>query len=391
MDYLISVSFGELTLKGDNRKDFENRIIRKIKKSIESFEIDEFYKEQGKVYIKANREFYKEMIEKIKKVFGIFYICEVLRCKKDICDIEQMTKKLIFDLDIKEKKTFKVFINRVDKKFTPKSPELSKMLGGVVLKNFGNFLKVDVHNPQIHLFVDVKEYVYGYVKRYKGFGGLPIGSSGRGLLLLSGGIDSPVAGFVMGKRGMEIGVIHFHSYPFTSERAEEKVKDLAKILSEYVGKFTMTSINLFPIQKEIASKCPEKEITILGRIFMMKIAEKLAVKQNYNALVTGESLGQVASQTIQGLTVVDKLIDISILRPLIAMDKTEIIDIARTIGTYETSILPFEDCCTVFLPKHPVTKPKIEDITKSLSLLDVDSLIKDAISNKKVYNIKNEQ
>lgn len=391
MDYLISVSFGELTLKGDNRKDFENRIIRKIKKSIESFEIDEFYKEQGKVYIKANREFYKEMIEKIKKVFGIFYICEVLRCKKDICDIEQMTKKLIFDLDIKEKKTFKVFINRVDKKFTPKSPELSKMLGGVVLKNFGNFLKVDVHNPQIHLFVDVKEYVYGYVKRYKGFGGLPIGSSGRGLLLLSGGIDSPVAGFVMGKRGMEMGVIHFHSYPFTSERAEEKVKDLAKILSEYVGKFTMTSINLFPIQKEIASKCPEKEITILGRIFMMKIAEKLAVKQNYNALVTGESLGQVASQTIQGLTVVDKLIDISILRPLIAMDKTEIIDIARTIGTYETSILPFEDCCTVFLPKHPVTKPKIEDITKSLSLLDVDSLIKDAISNKKVYNIKNEQ
>lgn len=391
MDYLISVSFGELTLKGDNRKDFENRIIRKIKKSIESFEIDEFYKEQGKVYIKANREFYKEMIEKIKKVFGIFYICEVLRCKKDIYDIEQMTKKLIFDLDIKEKKTFKVFINRVDKKFTPKSPELSKMLGGVVLKNFGNFLKVDVHNPQIHLFVDVKEYVYGYVKRYKGFGGLPIGSSGRGLLLLSGGIDSPVAGFVMGKRGMEIGVIHFHSYPFTSERAEEKVKDLAKILSEYVGKFTMTSINLFPIQKEIASKCPEKEITILGRIFMMKIAEKLAVKQNYNALVTGESLGQVASQTIQGLTVVDKLIDISILRPLIAMDKTEIIDIARTIGTYETSILPFEDCCTVFLPKHPVTKPKIEDITKSLSLLDVDSLIKEAISNKKVYNIKNEQ
>lgn len=391
MDYLISVSFGELTLKGDNRKDFENRIIRKIKKAIESFEIDEFYKEQGKVYIKANREFYKEMIEKIKKVFGIFYICEVLRCKKDICDIEQMTKKLIFDLDIKEKKTFKVFINRVDKKFTPKSPELSKMLGGVVLKNFGNFLKVDVHDPQIHLFVDVKEYVYGYVKRYKGFGGLPIGSSGRGLLLLSGGIDSPVAGFVMGKRGMEIGVIHFHSYPFTSERAEEKVKDLAKILSEYVGKFTMTSINLFPIQKEIASKCPEKEITILGRIFMMKIAEKLAVKQNYNALVTGESLGQVASQTIQGLTVVDKLIDISILRPLIAMDKTEIIDIARTIGTYETSILPFEDCCTVFLPKHPVTKPKIEDITKSLSLLDVDSLIKEAISNKKVYNIKNEQ
>ena len=349
MDYLISVSFGELTLKGDNRKDFENRIIRKIKKAIADFEVKEFYKEQGKVYIKADRELFDEMIEQIKKVFGIFYICEVLRTEKKLENIKEATRVLVSDLGINEEKTFKVFVNR-----------------------------------------DVKEYVYVYVKRYKGFGGLPIGSSGRGLLLLSGGIDSPVAGFVMGKRGMEIGAIHFHSYPFTSERGEEKVKDLAKILSNYVGKFTMTSINLLPIQKEIASKCPEKEITILGRIFMMKIAEKLAIKQNYHALITGESLGQVASQTIQGITVVDKSTEISILRPLIAMDKTEIIDIARMIDTYETSILPFEDCCTVFLPKHPVTKPKIEDINNSLSLLDVDRLIDEALVNKEVYEI-NEQ
>lgn len=390
MDYLISVSFGELTLKGDNRKDFENRIIRKIKKAISNFEVEEFYKEQGKVYIKADRELFEEMIEQIKKVFGIFYICEVLRCEKNVESIKEATKTLIGDLEINEEKTFKVFVNRVDKKFTPKSPELSRELGGVILKNFGNILKVDVHNPQMPVYVDVKEYAYVYVKRYKGFGGLPIGSSGRGLLLLSGGIDSPVAGFVMGKRGMEIGAIHFHSYPFTSERGEEKVKDLSKILSNYVGKFTMTSINLLPIQKEIASKCPEKEITILGRIFMMKIAEKLAIKQNYHALITGESLGQVASQTIQGLTVVDKSTEISILRPLIAMDKTEIIDIARMIDTYETSILPFEDCCTVFLPKHPVTKPKIEDINNSLSLLEVDKLIDEALANKKVYEI-NEQ
>ena len=369
MDYLISVSFGELTLKGDNRKDFENRIIRKIKKAIENFEVEEFYKEQGKVYIKADRELFDEMIEQIKKVFGIFYICEVLRTEKTLDNISEATRVLVNDLGINEEKTFKVFVNRVDKKFTPKSPELSRDLGGVVLKNFGNILKVDVHNPQMPIYVDVKEYVYVYVKRYKGFGGLPIGSSGR---------------------GMEIGAIHFHSYPFTSERGEEKVKDLTKILSNYVGKFTMTSINLLPIQKEIASKCPEKEITILGRIFMMKIAEKLAIKQNYHALITGESLGQVASQTIQGITVVDKSTEISILRPLIAMDKTEIIDIARTIDTYETSILPFEDCCTVFLPKHPVTKPKIEDINNSLSLLDVDRLIDEALANKKVYEI-NEQ
>lgn len=388
MDYLISVSFGELTLKGDNRKDFENRIIKKIKKAISDFEIQEFYKEQGKVYIKADRELFDKMITEIKKVFGIFYICEVLRCDKNIEQIKIATNKLVEDLNISELTTFKVYVNRVDKKFTPKSPELSRELGGVILRNHGNMLKVDVHNPQLPVYVDVKENVYIYVKRYKGFGGLPIGSSGRGLLLLSGGIDSPVAGFMMGKRGMEIGAIHFHSYPFTSEQGEEKVKKLAQILSEYVGKFTMTSINLLPVQREIAENCPEKEITILGRIFMMKIAEKLAVKQNYNALITGESLGQVASQTIQGLTVVDKLVDISILRPLIALDKTEIIDIARNIDTYETSILPFEDCCTVFLPKHPVTKPKFDDIQNSLSKLNVEKLIDDALNNKKVFEIK---
>lgn len=387
MEYLLSVSFGELTLKGDNRKDFENRIIKKIKKSIADFDVEEFYQEQGKVYIRADRENFEEMIEKIKKVFGIYYICEVIRCEKTVEAMREATKKLVGDLNLNENTTFKVFVNRVDKKFVPKSPELARDLGGVILKNYGNILKVDVHDPKMPVFVDVKENSYVYVKRFRGLGGLPIGSSGRGLLLLSGGIDSPVAGFMMGKRGMEIGAIHFHSYPFTSEQGEEKVKTLAKILSNYVGKFTMTSINLLPIQREIASKCPEREITILGRIFMMKIAEKLAKTQHYNALITGESLGQVASQTIQGITVVDGNTDIPILRPLIAMDKTEIIDIARMIETYETSILPFEDCCTVFLPKHPVTKPKLEDIAKSLSLLDVEKLIDDALESKEVYQI----
>lgn len=387
MEYLLSVSFGELTLKGDNRKDFENRIIKKIKKAIIDFDVEEFYQEQGKVYIRAERENFEEMIEKIKKVFGIYYISEVIRCEKTVEAMREATKRLVGDLNITENTTFKVFVNRVDKKFTPKSPELARDLGGVILKNYGNILKVDVHNPQMPVFIDVKENSYVYVKRFRGLGGLPIGSSGRGLLLLSGGIDSPVAGFMMGKRGMEIGAIHFHSYPFTSEQGEEKVKTLAKILSNYVGKFTMTSINLLPIQREIASKCPEREITILGRIFMMKIAEKLAKTQHYNALITGESLGQVASQTIQGITVVDGNSDIPILRPLIAMDKTEIIDIARMIETYETSILPFEDCCTVFLPKHPVTKPKLEDIANSLSLLDVEKLIDDALESKEVYQI----
>ena len=386
MDYLISVSFGELTLKGDNRKDFENRIIRKIKKAIADFEVEEFYKEQGKVYIKADRELFDEMIEQIKKVFGICYICEVLRTEKKLENIKEATRFLVSDLGINEEKTFKVFVNRVDKKFTPKSPELSRELGGIVLKNFGNLLKVDVHNPQMPIFVDVKEYVYVYVKRYKGFGGLPIGSSGRGLLLLSGGIDSPVAGFVMGKRGMEIGTIHFHSYPFTSERGEEKVKDLAKILSNYVGKFTMTSINLLPIQKEIASKCPEKEITILGRIFMMKIAEKLAIKQNYHALITGESLGQVASQTMGGLTCTNASVEkLPVFRPLIGMDKTEIIEIAKEIETYEKSIEPYEDSCVIFAPKHPVTNPKLEDVLAEEAKIENYDEIMDEIFEEREY------
>ena len=209
-----------------------------------------------------------------------------------------------------------------------------------------------------------------------------------GLMLLSGGIDSPVAGFMMAKRGLEINCIHFHSYPFTSERAEEKVKDLAGILAKYTGKFKFFSINLLEIQKEIKKSCPEKEMTIISRRFMMRIAEKIANHNNYDALITGESLGQVASQTVQGIAVTNKSVDIPVLRPLIGMDKVDIIHIAEDIETYDVSILPFEDCCSVFLPKHPVTRPKVEDIDTSEESLDIDRLVSDAISNMKVYTIE---
>ena len=230
----------------------------------------------------------------------------------------------------------------------------------------------------------------GYEGQYriKGYGGLPIGTNGKGLLLLSGGIDSPVAGFLMAKRGVEISAIHFHSYPFTSERAEEKVKTLAKILSLYTGKINMYSVNILDIQKQINQKCPEDQITILSRRFMMRIAERVAMDNEIDALITGESLGQVASQTIKSLYVTNSSVNIPIFRPLIGLDKVQIIEIAKDIETYETSILPYDDCCTLFLPKHPVTKPKLEDIEKSESNLDVEGLISHALETMKVYEIQ---
>ncbi|HHX67129.1 MAG: tRNA uracil 4-sulfurtransferase ThiI [Miniphocaeibacter sp.] len=388
MDWYISVSFGELTLKGSNRRVFEDRAVKKVLNSIKEFNIEKHYKEQGKLYIKANKEDFPEMIKSIKKVFGIIYISPCLKVEKDIEKMEKGIVEFVREKNLTEEASFKVEVNRVDKSFKFKSPELNPRLGGAVLKQFGNLLKVDVHNPDFKIYVDVKQNVYIYSDRTKGWGGLPIGSSGRGLLLLSGGIDSPVAGFLLAKRGVEISALHFHSYPFTSDRSVEKVKDLAKQLSYYTGKITMYSINLLPIQKEINEKCREREMTILSRRFMMRIGEKLSQKYEYDALITGESLGQVASQTIQGVSVINQAVEMPILRPLIAMDKTEIIEISREIGTYETSILPFEDCCTVFLPRRPVTKPRLRDIQASEKNLDIDKLVDDAIEKMEIFKIE---
>lgn len=389
MNWYISVSFGELTLKGNNRKIFEDRAVKKVLRSIKDFQIEEHYKEQGKLYIKADKEDFPEMIDSIKKVFGIAYISPCIKVEKNIEDMEESIVEFIREKNITENKTFKVEVNRVDKSFKYKSPELNPRLGGAILKNFGNVLSVDVHNPDFKVYIDVKRNVYIFSDRTKGWGGLPIGSSGRGLLLLSGGIDSPVAGFLLAKRGVEISALHFHSYPFTSDRGLEKVKDLARQLSYYTGRITMYSINLLPIQKEINEKCREREMTILSRRFMMRIGEELSKKYEYDALITGESLGQVASQTIQGVSVINSSVEMPILRPLIAMDKSEIIEISREIGTYETSILPFEDCCTVFLPRRPVTKPKLHDILRSEGNIDVEELVKDAIESMEIFKIEN--
>ncbi|MCF6465713.1 tRNA uracil 4-sulfurtransferase ThiI [Clostridium sp. Cult2] len=388
MDKVLSISIGEIALKGKNRKYFEDKLISRMRKAIKGLHYSKIYKEQGKIYIEAPEDNFPMMINKLKKVFGLVYISPCIRVEKDINEIEKAIIEIMKEKQMKDPvKTFKIKTNRVDKNFPIKSPEVSKKMGGVVLNNIEG-VKVDIHNPDTYVFIDIKQNAYIYTERIEGYGGLPVGTNGKGLLLLSGGIDSPVAGFLMAKRGVELSGIHYHSYPFTSERAEEKVKKLAKILSIYTGRIKLYSVNILQIQKELNAKCPEDEMTILSRRFMMRIAEKIALDNNIDALITGESLGQVASQTIKGLSVINSVVDMPILRPLIGQDKVEIIDIAKDIETYDTSILPYDDCCTLFLPKHPVTKPKLADIEKSEEAIDVERLVKEAVSNVEIYYIE---
>ncbi len=388
MDKILSISYGELALKGLNRRYFEDQLISNIKRAIKDLGYEKIYKEQGKLYIEANEDDFPQMINRLKKVFGLVNISPCIRTEKNIEDIEKAAIEIMKEKTKNQAiKTFKVESKRADKTFPIKSPDLSRKIGGVILKNFSD-LTVDVHKPDTFLYIDIKQKAYIYTERIKGYGGLPVGTNGKALLLLSGGIDSPVAGFMMAKRGVEISAVHYHSYPFTSERSEEKVKELASILSRYTGKIKMFSVNILEIQKEINAKCKENEMTILSRRFMMRIAEKIALREGIHGLITGESLGQVASQTIQSLSVTNAAVNLPVFRPLIGLDKLDIVEIAKDIETYETSILPYEDCCTVFLPKHPVTKPKLEDIIKSEELLEVDSLIERALENMKVTIIE---
>lgn len=389
MRKVLSISLGELALKGLNRGYFERQLIRQISKGIKDIGYETIYKEQGKIYIEGNEDDYSLMINRLKKVFGLVYISPCIKTDKDMNNIQMASIEAMRDRRHRSDiKTFKVDTNRSDKSFFMKSPDVSRNIGGIILKEFGD-LKVDVHNPDVYLYIDIKqENAYIYTEKIKAYGGLPVGTNGKGLLLLSGGIDSPVAGFMMAKRGVQINCVHYHSYPFTSERAEEKVKKLANILSLYTGKMKFFSVNILNIQKAINQNCPEKEMTIISRRFMMRIAEEIANHNKYNALITGESLGQVASQTIHGIGVTNDSVKLPVLRPLIGMDKVDIIDIANDIETFETSILPYEDCCTVFLPKHPVTRPEVEDIEKSEEALDIDGLVKEAIDNMKVITIE---
>ena len=388
MEKVLSVSLGEIALKRGNRKFFEDKLIKQMIKAIKDLGFKKIYKEQGKIYIEAEDYKFDQMANRLRKVFGLVYISPCIRVEKDINEIEKATLQIMEEKILKDNpETFKVIVNRADKNFPIKSPDMCRNMGGIILEKFED-LKVDVHNPDAYLYVDIKQNAYIYTEKIKGSGGMPLATNGKGLLLLSGGIDSPVAGFLMAKRGIEISAIHYHSYPFTSERAEEKVKELAAILSIYTGRIRMYSINLLEIQKEINEKCKEAQMTIISRRFMMRIAERVANKNKIDALITGENLGQVASQTIQGLSVTNEAVNLPIFRPLIGLDKVDIIEMAQDIETFETSILPFEDCCTVFLPKHPLTKPDIKDIKESEEALDIELLIDRAIENMETYVIE---
>ena len=383
------VRCGEVALKGLNKPYFERMLVDRIKHVLKKYNGVEVKRNEGLIFVRALKELDPDLIVgDISRVFGVASISPAVEVESDMDAIGEAAVEYM--LRIIEKKgvtTFKVDAKRADKNFPVKSPDIARQIGARILIGC-KVLKVDVHNPDCLLFVDVrKDKSYIFEQKISGFGGLPLGTNGKGMILLSGGIDSPVAAWMMAKRGMLIEAVHYHSYPYTSERAREKVIDLAGIVAGYCGRFRMHIINLLPIQELIVQNCPEEETTILVRRFMMKIAEKVAQETDCCMLITGENLGQVASQTAEALVVTDQSVQMPVMRPLIALDKVDIMDIARNIGTFETSILPYEDCCTVFLPKHPTTKPKLTKILESESRLDVEQLVAAAVASKETVTI----
>ncbi|WP_039658028.1 tRNA uracil 4-sulfurtransferase ThiI [Clostridium tyrobutyricum] len=380
MRKLILVKYApEIFLKGLNKGKFERKLMNNIKNVMKGVEYD-FVKDEGRWFIEC--ENIDEGVNRMKKVFGISEVCIAYEISRDMESI----KKQALSCALKcSGNTFKVVTKRADKKFPINSMEVSRLIGAYILENTKN-ISVDVKKPDFLVNIEIRDNAYVYSERIKAEGGMPYGTNGSTMLMLSGGIDSPVAGYMMARRGVILNCVYFHSHPYTSERAKEKVKDLANILKSYTG-----SINLFvapftEIQMQIIEKCREDELTIIMRRFMMRIACKLAEKYDVDSVTTGESIGQVASQTMAGLVVSNDTADRPVFRPLIAMDKVDIMDAARKIGTYNTSILPYEDCCTIFVPKHPKTKPRLEEIKKAESILDIDELVKKSIDNTELFN-----
>ena len=389
---ILIVRCGEVALKGMNKPYFERMLAERIHKRLKAagYGKASVKRHEGLIFVRFDREWDTlQLAGEISKVFGVASISPAVESESNMeaigVEAVSFMEKLCEERCLR---TFKVEAKRADKQFPIKSPDIARQIGGYVLKGL-KVLKVDVHNPDVRLFVDVRhDRSYIYADKIAGFGGLPLGTNGKGLVLLSGGIDSPVAAWMMAKRGMMIEAVHFHSYPYTSPRAQEKVEDLAKIVASYCGSFKMHVINILPIQEQIVKNCPEAETTIHVRRFMMRIAEKIAERNSAMMLITGENLGQVASQTAEALVVTDNCVKMPVMRPLIAMDKIDIIAKAQEIGTFETSIEPYEDCCTVFLPKHPTTKPQLDKIEISDSKLDIDALVESAIAEEEIIYIR---
>ncbi|EKY29386.1 tRNA uracil 4-sulfurtransferase ThiI [Clostridium celatum] len=375
---LILVKYApEIFLKGQNRGKFEKKLRDNIKKKLEGLNY-EFITDQGRYFIKA--ENIKEATERVRKVFGVAEVWIVTEVERDLTAIKEECLKRIKEAN---PKTFKIETNRANKKFALNSIETSRDVGGYILHHFEGDLDVDVKNPECLVKVEIREkaYICTSNDKIKGVRGLPYGMNGSTMLMLSGGIDSPVAGYLMARRGVELNCVYYHSHPYTSERAKDKVKELAKILAKYTERVNLYIVPFTEIQLDIMEKCRPDELTILMRRFMMRCACALAEKYGVQSISSGESIGQVASQTMEGLIVSTDCADRPVFRPLIIMDKEEIMDIAKEIGTFETSILPYEDCCTIFVPKHPKTKPQLEAMRKAESVLDIDAMVEKAIND----------
>ena len=379
MNEIILCKYGEIVLKGANRSSFEGLLTREMKARAARHGNFKVYHSQGTLYIKPTDDSsaIDAMFESAKQVFGIVGVCRAAVCEKNMDSIAKTAREYLPPL-LCGKKTFRVDAKRSDKRFPLASPEIAAEIGGVILGSVRG-IRVDLHNPDSFVRVEVREdSAYIHADQQKGAGGLPRGSSGRGLLLLSGGIDSPVAGYMMAKRGVEIEALHFESFPYTSERAREKVLELSRILCEYCTKIHVHIISLTKIQEELRRLCDEDYFTLPLRRFMMTLAERCAAQYNCKALITGESLGQVASQTMEAICVTDSTVSLPVFRPCIGLDKEEIVTIARKIGTLDTSILPYEDCCTVFTPRHPRTRPEIEKVREQEAKIDFAALADEA-------------
>lgn len=380
MKEVLLLKCGEIVLKGLNRKTFEDKLVGNIKRRLKHVAPCEVTMRQSVIYVWIGEDSDADAImDAVKKIFGIALICRAAVCDKTLEAMQETAETYLADR-IAEAKSFKVETKRGDKRFPMTSIQVSQHIGGNLADKYEN-LKPDMHTPELTVHLEIRdEHAFVHAGPELGAGGMPVGTNGRAAMLLSGGIDSPVAGYMMSKRGLELVAIHFFSYPYTSERAKEKVIELAEIMTAYTGRMPLLVVPFTKIQEAIRDNCHEELFTLIMRRFMMRIAEKLAIQEGCGGLITGESLGQVASQTMPAMAVTGAVCSLPVFRPVIGMDKEEIVQIARKIGTFETSILPYEDCCTVFTPKHPNTKPKLPKILEAEANLDVDALVEEAVA-----------
>ena len=380
MNDIILLKLGEIILKGLNRKYFEQKLMANVRRRLAPIGKFRVYCIQSTVYVEAQEDGadMDAAIEALTQVFGIVAIVRAAACEKDKDAITRLAKEYLRE-DMERAQSFKVESKRSDKSFPMTSIELSQYVGGELSEAFPN-VRVDVHEPEFTVHIEVRDlaaYVHG--APIPGAGGMPVGSNGTAVTLLSGGIDSPVSSYMIAKRGVHLIPVHYFSFPYTSQQAKEKVLELAELLTAYCGHMTVEIVPFTHIQEEIRDKCPEEYFTLIMRRFMMRIAQRIALDNNAKAIVTGENLGQVASQTMEAMMVTQSVIDLPTLQPLIGMDKEEIVRLARKIGTFNTSILPYEDCCTVFTPRHPRTRPKLDEVVEAESALDVTALVEEAL------------